>query len=62
MKKLIRLYEVSFAHRRHGTNWAWSRVAVRGFALAAIRKALSREGRNRRNLRVEEVRLITTGE
>lgn len=58
MKKVIRLYEVSFSHKYYGKNWSASCVAVRGFALAAIKKALSWEGSDRRNLRVEEVRLI----
>ena len=56
----MRIYEVHFAHKKHGANWSRRKVAVRGFVLDAIRKALKRENGQARNLRVEEVRLLAT--
>jgi diacylglycerol kinase len=54
----MRMYEVNFAHRTHGKQWSRRIVAVKGYALSAIRKALKQENDLRTRLYVESVHLI----
>ena len=56
----MRIYEVNFAHVRYGTNWSREKVAVNGYAPAAIKKALSVQNGQARNLRVESVHLLAS--
>ena len=54
----MRIYEVEFHHTRYGARWSASRVAVRGFAKEAMKKALRLQNGQARHMRVSEVRLI----
>ena len=56
----MRIYEVNFAHVRYGENWSREKVAVRGFVPAAIKRALSTQNGQARNLRVESVRFLAS--
>ena len=57
----MRIYEVEFYHCRYGRNWSSEKVAVRGFAKEAIRKALSIQNGQARYLRIAQVKLIAEG-
>jgi len=56
----MRIYQVGFAHVRYGLNWSSRKVAVRGFAQEAIKKALKQENGQAKLLRIEEVKLLAS--
>lgn len=54
----MRMYEVNFAHKSYGSRFSSEKVVVNGFALAAIKKALSLQNGTRKQLLVESVHLL----
>ena len=58
----MRIYQVNYAHARHGSNWSSKRVAVRGWANDAIKKAnLTFDVKRWKGaLRVESVELLAS--
>lgn len=58
----MRIYDVNFAHIKHGANFSRRRVAVRGFVEQAIKKALTAPDIKayKSQLRVESVELVAS--
>jgi hypothetical protein len=58
--KYMNIYEVSFGHKRWGSNWSVENIAVKGFVLAAISKAM-RLKKNSKQLYITSVELLAEG-